>query len=69
MLGLNKGEVRLAKPTREWHELYRREKKLLQNLIGEHVVSIQHFGSTAIDHIEAKPIIDILVGPGRCRGV
>ncbi|MCA0987138.1 GrpB family protein [Guptibacillus algicola] len=62
MLGLDKGEVRLAPPTHHWKELFHQEKKILEQHIGEYVIDIQQFGSTAIDNIKAKPIIDILVG-------
>jgi len=62
VLGLNKDVVKLVGHTNNWKELFRVEKDLLNSLIGEHVVDIQHIGSTAIDGIAAKPLVDILVG-------
>ncbi len=62
MIGLNKGEVRLSASLKEWKELYKQEEVLLKSLIGDHIVDVEHIGSTAIDGIHAKPMIDILVG-------
>ncbi|MGM0843870.1 MAG: GrpB family protein [Bacillota bacterium] len=62
MLGVNKGEVFLVAHTDNWKSLYDKEKSLLETIIGDKAREIQHFGSTAIGGIEAKPIIDILVG-------
>lgn len=45
-----------------WREQYQREKESLENIFGqEHPVAIHHIGSTAIEGIWAKPIVDILV--------
>ncbi|MEK4713068.1 MULTISPECIES: GrpB family protein [Sporosarcina] len=62
MLGLNKDVVKLVEHTNNWKKLFKVEKSLLNSLVGEHVVDIQHIGSTAIDGIAAKPLLDILVG-------
>lgn len=62
MLGVNKGEVKLVSHSTDWKNLFESEKELLDSIIGEHVVDIQHIGSTSITDIHTKPIIDILVG-------
>ncbi|WP_018922656.1 GrpB family protein [Salsuginibacillus kocurii] len=62
MLGVNKGQVVLTPHAKEWNQLFNDEKKLLEDLIGNHAEAIEHIGSTAIAAICAKPIIDILVG-------
>ena len=46
----------------EWHQLFAEEKQLILDAIGEHVIAIEHVGSTAICGIVAKPIIDMMVG-------
>jgi GrpB-like predicted nucleotidyltransferase (UPF0157 family) len=61
-LGLAAGKVALVDSTAEWAELYETEEALLREAIGGLVVDIQHFGSTAIPGIKAKPILDVLVG-------
>ena len=44
-----------------WQNLYAQEKALLQEILGEIIISIEHFGSTSVEGLFAKPIIDILV--------
>lgn len=52
----------LAAPDPRWDEWYREEEILLQNALpGEYALRIRHIGSTAIQGIWAKPIVDILV--------
>jgi GrpB-like predicted nucleotidyltransferase (UPF0157 family) len=62
LLGLSKGEVKLVTHSFKWKKLFNEEKELLQSIIRESVTDIQHSGSTAIEGIQAKLIIDILVG-------
>lgn len=62
MLGLNKDVVALTPSCQEWQGLFKQEKALLELLIGEHIVDIQHIGSTAIEGIAAKPMLDVLIG-------
>lgn len=62
MLGLNKDVVTLSPHDEKWKILFLQEKELLQSLIGEHIVDIQHIGSTAIEGIAAKPMLDVLIG-------
>ena len=59
MIGLPRGVVQLVPYTTEWIRLFEAEKARLQAAIGEHVLDIQHVGSTAIPGMIAKPIIDI----------
>jgi GrpB-like predicted nucleotidyltransferase (UPF0157 family) len=61
-LGLDSKKVRLRESDARWPELYRAERARLIPVIGPLVVAIEHFGSTAIPGIRAKPILDILVG-------
>jgi GrpB-like predicted nucleotidyltransferase (UPF0157 family) len=59
MIGLQKGKVELAPHTELWHQLFAEEEVHLREAVGEHVVVIEHVGSTAICGLWAKPIIDI----------
>jgi GrpB-like predicted nucleotidyltransferase (UPF0157 family) len=61
-LGLEKGKVALTEADSRWPVLYDAEKKRLLGAIGTLVIAIEHFGSTSIPGIRAKPILDILVG-------
>lgn len=45
-----------------WAESYQAESKAIRAALGDYVLGIEHFGSTAVPGLIAKPIIDILVG-------
>lgn len=62
VLGLEKGSVRLVPHTERWAELYREEEAGLRAALEGVLMDIQHFGSTAIPGIRAKPILDMLAG-------
>lgn len=52
----------LTGPRPQWKDWYKEEEALLrENLSGEKILRISHIGSTAINGIWAKPIVDILV--------
>jgi GrpB-like predicted nucleotidyltransferase (UPF0157 family) len=44
-----------------WHSWFETESKQVTFALGENAVGIHHIGSTSIETIYAKPIIDILV--------
>ncbi len=52
--------VFLTEPNPNWTEWYNEERELLKNLLPEDT-KFYHIGSTAINGIWAKPIIDILI--------
>ncbi|MFT9599139.1 GrpB family protein [Mesobacillus sp.] len=61
-LGLKKDEVRLDVYNSEWRNEFDRVKNVIienTNIVDHR---IEHIGSTAIKGMDAKPIIDILVG-------
>lgn len=61
-LGLSRNEVRLVEYDKSWNKEFNRTKEsiLLNSNFSEK--EIQHIGSTSIDGMAAKPIIDILLG-------
>jgi GrpB-like predicted nucleotidyltransferase (UPF0157 family) len=61
MIGLERGMVKIVPYSIEWKTEYKKEETLLYSLIGKHVLDIQHVGSTSIEGLDAKPIIDIAV--------
>ncbi|MGH2974887.1 MAG: GrpB family protein, partial [Solirubrobacterales bacterium] len=47
----------------EWRARFERERGALEDAIGRWIVGgVHHVGSTAVPGLEAKPIVDILVG-------
>jgi GrpB-like predicted nucleotidyltransferase (UPF0157 family) len=61
MIGLEHDTVRLAPYDPGWGRLYEAERARLRAAVGEHVLDIQHVGSTALPGIVAKPILDIAI--------
>lgn len=61
-LGLNKDEVVLVPFQKEWKAEFEKVKATLTRHTTLQPTQIEHIGSTAILGIQAKPIIDILVG-------
>jgi GrpB-like predicted nucleotidyltransferase (UPF0157 family) len=55
-------DIVIVEYDRRWIELFAREAQNLRNLLGEALIlRIEHFGSTAISGMPAKPVIDMLV--------
>ena len=61
-LGLKRGIVQLEPHDKQWDEIALQTIKTLKSILGDDAIDIQHIGSTAIQAIKAKPIIDIAVG-------
>lgn len=62
VLGLTRGTVRLVPHSACWGELYREEEARLRAALEGVLLDVQHFGSTSIPGIHAKPILDIILG-------
>ena len=62
VLGLKRGTVKLVSHQAVWKMLAEKTINQLWEILGDAAVDIQHIGSTAIEGICAKPIIDIVVG-------
>ena len=58
-IGLRRHTVRVVAHRHEWHALFESERRALLGRVGHLAVDVQHVGSTAVDGLEAKPIIDI----------
>jgi GrpB-like predicted nucleotidyltransferase (UPF0157 family) len=61
MLGCERHLVRLVPYQTAWAELFQQEAERLRAALGDHVVGIEHVGSTALPGLDAKPILDIVV--------
>ncbi len=60
---MNDEQIRLVPYDPDWPARFERERNVLEEAIGPWAVGgIHHVGSTAVPGLEAKPIIDILVG-------
>lgn len=60
-MGLKVGEVKLEKHNPRWQYMFAKELEELWEYFGDEAIRISHIGSTAVEGLEAKPIIDIAV--------
>jgi GrpB-like predicted nucleotidyltransferase (UPF0157 family) len=60
--GLPHGTVQLADWTPRWAELFAMEAERLRAALGDLALAIEHYGSTSVPGLVAKPLLDILVG-------
>ena len=54
-------EIALAPYNPDWPALFEAEKARLQQALGKLALAFHHIGSTAVEGLEAKPIIDIMM--------
>lgn len=52
--------VELEEHNPDWSRLFTEAANEIKSILGENCIDIHHIGSTAIPHIYAKPIIDVL---------
>ncbi|MCB0050424.1 MAG: GrpB family protein [Caldilinea sp.] len=62
MLGLRHDQNLLVDYDPDWSSLFAEERDRLQSALFHVLQGIEHYGSTAVPGLRAKPIIDILVG-------
>jgi GrpB-like predicted nucleotidyltransferase (UPF0157 family) len=65
--GLESNVVRLTDHSSLWADLYREEEERITAAIGHLIIDLQHFGSTSIPRIKAKPILDMLAGVAQLK--
>lgn len=61
MLGLPKGQVFLVPWTEQWEIEFKEEERKIRSEINDSILATHHIGSTAIQGLSAKPIIDIAI--------
>jgi GrpB-like predicted nucleotidyltransferase (UPF0157 family) len=54
--------VHLAPHDPGWPSAFRAERDAIAGALGHRALAIEHIGSTAVPGLDAKPIIDVLVG-------
>ncbi|MCK0472477.1 GrpB family protein [Halalkalibacter sp. APA_J-10(15)] len=59
---MTKSIVILSEYNPNWEKQFESEEKRILDILGDRVVGIEHIGSTSIKGLEAKPIIDIIIG-------
>ena len=67
MLGCERDRVTLLPYQPAWPSLFAEEAERLRLALGEHVLRVEHVGSTAVPGLDAKPILDIVVAVREAR--
>ncbi|MGC3790528.1 GrpB family protein [Priestia aryabhattai] len=62
MLGLERGLVKLEPYNDKWSKLFDEEREMLSSRLKKIIIAIEYVGSTSIEGLSAKPIIDIAIG-------
>lgn len=60
MVGLERGTVELTEYDPAWREAYRVEIDRLEAIAGGRFLGYEHVGSTAIEGMPAKPVVDLI---------
>lgn len=60
-MALKRGIVELSDYDLNWNIEYKKEEELLKKVLSDRIKEIHHIGSTSIEGLKAKPVIDILV--------
>ena len=60
MVGLERGTVEVVPYRESWSDAYDAEVARLRSVVGDRVSRFEHIGSTAVEGMPAKPILDVL---------
>lgn len=53
-------KVRLSDYSKDWVRLYQDEAEFLKSIFADEIVRFEHFGSTSVPGLKAKPVIDMM---------
>lgn len=54
-------KVRLTEYNPLWKSMYHEECERLYEILGQEIIKCEHFGSTSVEGMKAKPVIDMMV--------
>lgn len=53
-------KVRLTSYDENWARMYEEEAQVLRGIFGDEIRALEHFGSTAVPGMKAKPVVDMM---------
>ncbi|MGI2326645.1 GrpB family protein [Planococcus sp. YIM B11945] len=53
-------KVRLTEFDPNWARMFEEETRILRRIFGDEIVAFEHFGSTSVPGMKAKPVIDMM---------
>ena len=53
-------KVRLTEFSETWEMMFKTEVQFLSEIFGDEIITFEHFGSTSVKGMKAKPVIDMM---------
>lgn len=53
-------KVRLSNFDENWSKMFQMEERILNTIFGNEIIKCEHFGSTSVKGLKAKPVIDMM---------
>lgn len=53
-------KIRLTEYDEKWVQMFKDEALFLRGIFGEEIIKFEHFGSTSVPGMKAKPVIDMM---------
>ncbi|MED1470964.1 GrpB family protein [Bacillus salipaludis] len=53
-------KIRLSDFSENWVEMFQSEAELLKTIFWDQIITFEHFGSTSVQGMKAKPVIDMM---------
>lgn len=53
-------KVRLTEFSGDWLVMFQEESQFLKGIFGDEIIRFEHFGSTSVNGMKAKPVIDMM---------
>ncbi|MBO1005686.1 GrpB family protein [Pseudogracilibacillus auburnensis] len=53
-------KVRLTDFSENWAIMFQKEVQFLSGILGDEIITFEHFGSTSVKGMKAKPVIDMM---------
>ena len=53
-------KIRLSDYNEGWPRMFQAEMELLKTIFGDEIIKCEHFGSTSVQGMKAKPVIDMM---------
>lgn len=53
-------KVRLTDFSENWSRMFHQEVQVLKTIFGDEIIKFEHFGSTSVPGLKAKPVIDMM---------
>jgi D-beta-D-heptose 7-phosphate kinase/D-beta-D-heptose 1-phosphate adenosyltransferase len=60
--GPSEPPIRVVPYDPRWPAMFEEDRRRIMEVVGAHVLAVEHIGSTSVPGLAAKPIIDVMVG-------